>query len=255
MITIQIAKLNVGIDNRYDIAPRLEGFLTDEAPDFTVRVTEADLRQERSFGEDLPEDYLEYICAYRHIAEALPAYDGFVMHGAAVVDGDRSAYLFTAPSGTGKTTHVRLWLRRFPGRVWVLNGDKPVIRRIDGRFFVCGTPWRGKEQFGRSAIRPFGGVCLLDRGRENSIAPLPAGQAMPRLMRQFLLPKQPEQLMRFLRLADECFSTTPIYAMACNRSPAAAVMSYEAMTGHSAGPEPELTPKQYQLLHEYDSIL
>ena len=252
MITIQIAKLNVGIDNRYDLAPRLEGFLTQEQPDFTVRVTDAELEQERRIGGDMPEEYLEYICAYRQIAERLPEYDAFVMHGAAVVVDDRAAYLFTAPSGTGKTTHIHLWRLRFPDRVWILNGDKPILRKINGRVFVCGTPWRGKEQFGKSAMRPLKGICLLNRGAENRIAPISPQTVLPALMHQFYLPRQPQNLERFLSLLGEYISSVPLYSMACNRSSSAAVMSFETLTGQSAGPEPALPPDLYKRLHEFD---
>ncbi len=226
MITIEIAGIPIGIDNRYDFRRRMLPYITEKAPVFTVFVTDEELEAERG-SESHPSEYLEFICAYRKIAEQLPAYDAFVFHGAAVaLDGQ--AYLFTAPSGTGKTTHVNLWLKRFHGS-WVLNGDKPVIRRIDGRFCVCGTPWQGKERLGFPMIRPVAGVCLLHRGVENSIKPVTGQELAVFVMHQVYLPKDPERLTEFLSLLDEFFRAVPTYSMRCNMDVSAAELSYETM--------------------------
>ena len=253
MICIRMAGLNVGIENRFDFSHRVRGFETEDSPDFTVSVSAEELERERELGGDMPEDYLEFVCAYRQIAERLPECDAFVMHGAAAALDGREAYLFTAPSGTGKSTHLKLWQLRFWGRTSVLNGDKPVIRKIDGVFQVCGTPWRGKENLGTDAILPLKGISILRRSAENRAVRIAVREAVPSLMRQVYLPKDPERLARFLALLNECLASVPVYDLACDRSSAAPVTSYEAMTGEPAGPEPVILPALLHKLHEFDA--
>ena len=227
MIIIRLAGVKVGIDNRYDIAPRMEGWLASGEPDFTLRVFPEEMALEDA-GRGLDPAYLEFICAYRHIAERMPDYDAFVFHGAAVVM-EELAYLFTAPSGTGKTTHARLWHYGFEGRAWYLNGDKPILRRSEAGFTVCGTPWRGKEGYGVNAERPIQGICLLRRGEENRIAPAEPGELAGFLTRQIYLPRDPRRLEKALELLDACCGAVPIWSMSCTLNAKAAQMAWEAM--------------------------
>lgn len=227
MITIQLAGVCIGIENQYEIAPRLEGWITDGTPDFTVRVAPEELAREDE-GRGMPADYLEFICAYRHIAERMPDYDAFVFHGAAIVM-DELAYLFTAPSGTGKTTHAQLWRYGFEGRAWFLNGDKPILRRTPEGFHVCGTPWRGKEGYGINAERPMQGLCLLSRGTENRIVPAKPEELVRFLARQIYIPRDPARAARLLELLDACCAAVPTWTMRCTLNARAAQTAYEAM--------------------------
>ena len=226
MICISMAGLRIGIDNQYELGKFLAGWETRESPDFTVRVREEELDREDG-GKGHSRRYLEYICAYRHIAEELPARDAFVIHGAAVVREGR-AYLFTAPSGTGKTTHIRQWLARYSD-AWVLNGDKPVLRWSPEGFLVCGTPWRGKEGLGCPGEVPLQGICLLGRGSENRIRPAAPEELVPFLMRQSYRPREPLGMKQFLTLLDRCCCQTPVWIMDCTVSPQAAELAWETM--------------------------
>ena len=226
MITIRTAGLNIGIDNRFTQDFRFEGFTTDAEPDFTVSVDDTDLANEARFCPHT-DSYLEFVCAYRKIAERLPDYDAFVFHGA-VIARDSGAFVFSAPSGTGKTTHIRLWEACYPD-AWVLSGDKPIIRKEAGRFYACGTPWRGKEGMGCGQSLPITAICVLERGPENRVERVEDAEIVEALMHQVYLPKNPERLMRQLTLMDECFRQVPIYRLRCNMDPEAARVAYEAM--------------------------
>lgn len=83
--------------------------------------------------------YLEFLCIHDSLAAQLPAHHRFLMHGAAVAF-DGAAYLFTAPSGTGKTTHVRLWRQYLGSRVTVVNGDKPFLSLEPDGTSASGAP-------------------------------------------------------------------------------------------------------------------
>ena len=110
--------------------------------DFEVFVTDEQIAEEMACGSQT-ECEAEILCIYRAIAEKLPLYNRFVMHGAAISFEDK-AYIFTAASGTGKSTHIRLWRKAFGNPVGIINGDKPVIEiKDDGTSLVYGTPWAG----------------------------------------------------------------------------------------------------------------
>ena len=228
MITIRIAGLRVGVDNQYDLHPWLDAFAVSGPPDFTVRVAPEELAAEAAFGQNDPA-YLEYVCAYRAIARRLPSYEAFVFHGAVVVRKQK-AYLITAPSGTGKTTHARLWLRAFPD-CWILNGDKPILRWGKQGFYACGTPWRGKEHYGTRSCLPLAGIALLTRGEENRIAPAAGDERTAFVMHQVFLPEEPLARVQTLELLDRLLSTVPVYDLQCDMSIEAAQVAWAGMSG------------------------
>ncbi|MCD8159633.1 MAG: hypothetical protein LUE61_00270 [Clostridiales bacterium] len=163
---LNIAGVTVSVAHRYDLTDAwcCAGHETAAEPQFTVSATEEELGQEfdRLKGRfDLAA--CEGNCLYRRAALGMLDYDGCLLHATAVaVDG--AGYVFTAPGGTGKSTHAGLWMQVFGPRALMVNGDKPILRRMEGGFSVCGTPWRGKERLGCAAVVPLRGVCLLERG-------------------------------------------------------------------------------------------
>jgi hypothetical protein len=230
MITIAVAELNIGIKYRYEFTRSyVSDYQTDAAPDFIVEATDADMKAERDLAEEpVADEYLEYVAIYRKIADKLTEYDGAVFHGA-VLDVEGKAYVITARSGVGKTTHVRLWLERFGDRVSVLNGDKPIIRVIDGGIYAAGTPWNGKEGYGKRGTLPLSGIAFLERSEENSYKKLTASEGLVRFMGQIYINKDnPTFLVKTLRLADKVLSDVPLYELRCNMDPSAADMAKNA---------------------------
>lgn len=90
---------------------------------------------------------------------------------ASVIRHDGKGYLMTAPSGTGKSTHTRLWYENIPG-CDLMNDDNPVIRIIDGTPIVYGTPWSGKTPCYRNIEAPIGGIVRIQQRPENKIRQL-----------------------------------------------------------------------------------
>ena len=234
MIKINIAGLTVAINNRFGHILRLaRDYLTDADAELTVMATDEDIRKEREASdESFSDGYLESIVVYRKIAEQLPRFDAVVFHGA-VLNMDGEAYAFTARSGVGKTTHTRLWLERFGQRVHYLNGDKPIIRFIDGVPYACGTPWQGKESYGVNETAPLRGIAFLGRAEENSAAPVPSESVVTRLMTQIYLPKESGALIKTMRLADRLVKSVRLVDLRCNMDISAAEVSYKALTGQS----------------------
>ena len=224
MITIKIAGLPIGVDNRFEhIKIQARDYLTDLEPLFTVSVNDDDIEAEKkSSGTDYPSGYYESIIAYRKIADRLFEYDGFLFHGC-VIELDGKAYIITASSGVGKTTHTRLWLSEFGKEVSIINGDKPTVRIIDGVAYACGTPWKGKEGYGRNTMKPIAGIAFLARGEKNTAHEISATDAVTRFMTQIYLPrKNPTALTKTMLLADKVIKSVRLVALECNMEPEAA---------------------------------
>ena len=134
----------------------LSDYVTDGEPLFTVEPTEDDLlRMQADFdrmdeAEGIPrhrrtEEFLENNAIHALLAEKLVAQDVLLMHGSALcMDGE--GIIFTAKSGTGKSTHARLWREAFGDRVWMVNDDKPLLKITETGVTVYGTPWDGKHR-------------------------------------------------------------------------------------------------------------
>lgn len=241
IFTIALAGFSFHIESLYDeVYEQCADYLApDSAADFTVSVSSADIDAERqkSIRQDMaegriptiyPDAYLETLAVYRRIADTLPAHGVFLMHGSAVAAGDR-AWIFTAPSGVGKTTHTKLWLDNIPGS-FVVNGDKPLIRHTDVGFWVSGTPWAGKEGWNRNTSVPLGGIVFLSRGEQNRIEKVPAAVIFPLLFSQTYRPAQTDAQKQTLELLKALCGEVPFYKLACNMQPDAALTAFQGLT-------------------------
>ena len=216
-------------------------YLTDAEPEFSVTVTPEDIAFERakSAREDALEGiptreyadaYLETIALQRKIAEKLFEFDTLLFHGS-VVAVDGQAYLFTAKSGTGKSTHTRLWRELFGDRAVMVNDDKPFLRITDEGVIACGTPWNGKHRLGTNISLPLKAICVLERGEENQIRQIAGKDAVFMLLQQSNRPMNRALMPRYMELLDELSKKVAFYRMQCNMDPSAAVVSYETMSG------------------------
>lgn len=240
--TITLAGINVGIHAIYDRLQRYcQEYVTDGEPDFHVTITEADIDFEREKASrenekeglpqiDYPAPYLESLAAYRKIAEKMLDYDTILFHGSALsVDGQ--GYLFTAKSGTGKSTHTRFWRETFGDRVVMVNDDKPLLRITEDGVLVCGTPWDGKHRISTNVAVPLKGLCILTRAEQNFVEPVTAEQAMPMLLQQSYRSADPAGMVKLLKLLEKMTRKTGLYRLGCNLDPQAAMVAYEGMNG------------------------
>ena len=236
MLFLRIADLTIKVDNVYDyVAKACCVYAVSPTDNFNINIkmTAEDIESEpQPDGITLPPQILESTALYRKIAEALPAFDAFVMHGS-VVAVDGVAYIITAKSGVGKTTHTRLWLEVLGDRAHVLNGDKPVVRFIDGRPYVCGTPWRGKENYGTSEILSLGGLVLFGRGSQNKIHPVDRESAFFLLSTQIYRSRKKDTLLKTIELTDKMLSSVRLVRAECNMEREAAEIVYSALTSDS----------------------
>lgn len=137
----KIADLNIEINPKYEkTSKQLAAYITDEkTADFCVEAEQSEIDRLVAGGGI---DYLSESCIINTLVcrEILDNYDGLFFHSSALMF-DGKAYIFSAPSGTGKSTHTALWQRHFGGRVQMINDDKPIIRK-KAEFFMF-TELRG----------------------------------------------------------------------------------------------------------------
>lgn len=190
--------------------------IEDKEYDYEVIVSEDDINYERSLTDESGMDILESAALFRHICKnVLKSYNGIFLHCAALRYNDK-AYLFTAPSGTGKTTHIRMWMKNLGDRVEVINGDKPILRKKGDDIIVYGTPWQGKENYGSNISAKLGGIFLLSRGAENSVEKAPVKDLLAFLLSQTLRPNEKEDMIKLFEVLEFIVGNIPIYHLKCN---------------------------------------
>ena len=227
-----ICGLRVCADFRFDtMITRSEKYICDTGTvDFTMpSVPEYELeRLMQTPGINAASAENIYTADYFYTA--LLNFNGFMLHSSAVeIDG--KAYLFSAPSGTGKSTHTSQWLKLFGDKACIINDDKPAIRFVDGVPYAYGTPWSGKHDISVNTRVPVGGIACLERGEVNEIETFGGYDAVLAILRQSNKPKDAQCRMQLLELLDKLISQVPVWKLRCNMEPEAAIVSYEAMSG------------------------
>ncbi len=226
---IKVAGVVFDIKNMYPYAERAaKDYLTDEQADCLIEITEEQIAKAGEKSPDFSPVYNEWLEIHRQVCRYFEERDGIMMHGA-VISYEGAAYMFTAPSGTGKTTHVKQWQKLCGNKVGIINGDKPIIRLIDGKYFAYGTPWCGKEHFNENTCLPLRGIAILSRAEENSIERVDAAKCLKQLLNQVYIHKTPECVANTLDFIDKMFAAVPIYSLKCNISVEAAELARHVM--------------------------
>lgn len=262
--TYKLADVAVQITSVYDeVQTMCDSYRTDEEPQLFISTTEADIRfeaqksDEERREEGLPEyhysaPYLETLAVYRQLATQILSHNVLLVHGSVIaVDGE--AYLFTALSGTGKSTHVRLWRQLFGECGVMVNDDKPLIR-VGGDLsssdlsiannsslltphsslktsvpLVYGTPWDGKHHLSNNISVPLKAIIHLQRGAENHIEQITPTEMLPILLQQTFRPSTAQGTLQVMQLLDALSKQVKFYSLHCNMEPEAAQVAYEGM--------------------------
>lgn len=228
----RIADKNIKITSLFSfIHVYCKGYETECEPDFEIEITDNDIKAEsRTLQAESAGGWLEISAVYRKIAEIMPKYDTLMIHGSAVsVDGE--GYLFTAKSGTGKSTHTRLWRELLGSRAVMVNDDKPFIRISEDEARIYGTPYCGKEGLNTNISVPLKAICVLERSETNRIRQVDFSNVYPILVQQTYHPSDREMFNRTLELLDRLSRHVSFYRLACNTELEAAEISYNAMKG------------------------
>lgn len=196
-----------------------------------VALTEEDLNQARQAYPPMSSPALvEFHALAPATADALLPHRRCVFHGTAFIWRGR-AWIFTAPSGTGKTTQYILWKSLYGEQIQMLNGDKPILAWAeDGQLWVHPSPWTGKEGMGRGEAAPLGGVIYLAQGRENTIAPLAPAQAAAPLFCQFLFSAATAAAVeQACALEEQLLATVPVWLLVNRGDEASARLTHDTI--------------------------
>lgn len=149
--------------------------------------------------------------------------DTLLIH-ASLVRQNGYGYAFTAKSGTGKSTHVSLWLRHIPG-CDLMNDDNPIVRIIDGDPYIYGGPWSGKTPCYRNVKARLGAITRIDRAPANSVDRLAPIDAFASLLPSCSSMKWDEDIFRRIcNTVTKIVETTPIYTLHCLPNKEAAIL-------------------------------
>ena len=242
---IRIAGITVGIRPHYQMIRDIcRNYLTKDPEDMEASVSHDDIlweqiqsdreaAREKRPARQFDAGYLETLAVYRKIAENLIDREIILFHGSAIAYKG-SGVLFTAVSGTGKSTHAALWKEAFPEDVIYVNDDKPLIR-FDGETpYVCGTPWNGKHFRGNPVEVPLRALCFLERGMENGMSRVAKRDAWPRLLQQSYHPDGQERFVRLMELLEKMVDNTELYALRCRPDREAAILAKKTIFGEKS---------------------
>ena len=213
-----------------------KGYESEGKPDVFIAVTDEEIKIEETASITkakwrVKTEALEFCAIQRKIVSHLSNQGILLFHGSAIyVDG--RTYIFTAPSGTGKSTHSRLWREMLEGHdVNMVNDDKPFLKVEEDRVIAYGSPWRGKERLGCNMSAPVEAICSISQGTKNVIREATPDEMYPIFYEQSLRPFDKEGTQSYLHTLDVLTRSVRLYKLECDISPEAARLSYETMTG------------------------
>jgi len=231
----EIAGLRIQINNKYEYTTKFcrEYLSPDQLSPaiLSATVSEEEFLAEKELSSGFSDGYIENICLYRSICTQIPVLKRMLLH-CAVLEYEGKSYAFLGKSGTGKSTHTRLW-KKYLSTPRMINGDKPILEFHEPFFIAHGTPWNGKEAWGCKDSAPLCGLCFLEQAKENAIRPLAPSEVSMRLFGQMLLPENEENAVATLEMADLLIKQTPAYLLQCTISEEAVKLSFEQLTGLS----------------------
>jgi ABC-type nitrate/sulfonate/bicarbonate transport system, ATPase component len=167
-------------------------------------------------------------CLMLLYAFATSSLDTVLMH-ASVIKHNNKGFMFLGKSGTGKSTHSRLWLEHIAGSE-LLNDDNPVIRVINGQAYVFGTPWSGKTPCYKNDNAPLKGIVKLSQAPENKIKKLSTLHGYAAVLPACSGMRWEEAIASGIhRTVEKLASSVACYHLGCLPNEAAAKLSSDTM--------------------------
>ncbi len=163
------------------------------------------------------------------ISELMLRHKRLVLHSSCISVNGR-AILFSAPSGTGKSTHTGLWQEYVKDTVYI-NDDTPIIRLDSDKVYACGSPWSGKTNLNSNISSQLDGIVFLERGDKNYIEELGGTEAFARLLGETRKFPFKDSIEMASELCGELIERVPIYRLSCNISKEAVEVVKNAVLG------------------------
>lgn len=219
-----------------NISPASEKFfykyLSNQEPEFSFEITDYDIENENvRVNGKYPIENSELTAMLRKFAYWMLDNYAFLLHSA-LIDVNGTGVAFAAPSGTGKTTHMKLWKQLLDDGVTVINGDKPIVRFFENEPYPMGygTPWCGKERYGINGKVPIKHFCFIERSDTNSCEKLNKADVLQLFFRQILIPiRNPVAVSKTLKLANMFLNNVTVWKIKCNMDISAAEVAYNTI--------------------------
>ena len=212
MMNYKFANKVFKIESLYDsFSIYANEYITNEQEDYVINIQQEHID---NWLNDHPEDnaytrdYIETLVIHKIVAEILSDFNTYIIHGSAV-SIDNEGYIFIAPSGVGKSTHVRLLKGKLNNRLVYVNDDKPFI---DNNFNLYGSPWDGKERLSNNIKTSLKGIFILNRGIVPSFEKLSSLEATQLLYQAIYIVNEEQALDYVIKLA----SLFPVYRINVN---------------------------------------
>ena len=230
---IKIANIVLEVNAFYEFTKEYcKDFLSDEEPNYVITLTKEDLINESNENKDGKVYVSEEISAlYRKIADIFVDENVLVVHGSSFKVGN-NAFIVTAHSGVGKSTHVNL-LKEYLGKDFeYINDDKPLLEVKDD-LTLYSSPWNGKERRGNNTSAPLRSVIFLNRGLTNTYKKLTnSGDIYFRLLSQIYLPRDKSKREKALKLIDMLLKKLNFYEINVNMDISSAEMTSERIINY-----------------------
>lgn len=235
---IKVADLVIRVNTKYQtvVEKCADYIVSDDTPeDFTIEITDEEIEQVKQWKWENEKEIIsdadaEYDYLYQKYGKVLPFFNAFLLH-AVVLEMDGKAYAFSANSGVGKTTHARLWMNVFENRVRIIDGDNPIVRIIDGKAYVYGTPCCGKEGWNINTRVELGGIGFIVRDKINVVNSIPGYIAFLKTATLNAANITPQNQEKVFDLYQQLVNVVPFYEVHCNMDIEAAIVAKEAMCG------------------------
>lgn len=233
---IRVAGVNIQIIHQYrDVRKDFADYIIDADetdPDISISVSSHELFREMD-GSIFSYLFLnrsaaESVCLYRKMCLQLGKYDAFLIHASAV-EYNGQAYLFSGPSGIGKSTHASLWKQVYGEAVHIINDDLPVVRRMDDGWYVFGSPRTGKRRIGENRSCKLQAIAFLEQSMHNEMRTIDAGKSLTLLMQQVLRPKNTAEMDHLLQLISLFLTDIPQFMLYCRPDTEAVELARETM--------------------------
>ncbi len=169
-------------------------------------------------------DEHEYMWTCEAFYNELLRHNGLMLHSSCI-EKDGYAYLFSARSGTGKSTHTHMWLKKLSG-TRIINDDKPALIFENGVWYACGTPFSGKTDENLDVKIPVRAIVFLHRSETNQVKKMPPALAVTQFIEQTINPSDRTLAEKMLEYTDLILRNIPVFSLGCNLDPEAAEIAY-----------------------------
>lgn len=226
-----IAGLKTEYEPRFSLlrerSKKYEADFPSEETEIRINVSDEFIEEQLKAYPNLTREEHEYMWVGEGFCNEVLNHNGIVLHSSCV-EKDGFAYLFSAKSGTGKSTHTHLWLKEL-ANTRIINDDKPLLIIRDCKLYACGTPFSGKTDENANECVLVRAISFLHRSEENTLKRIKPVLAVPLFIAQTVNPRNKAYAEKMLTMADRVLTQTPIFQIGCNKEEGTGKWAYEEL--------------------------